>query len=939
MHPSGPGEAKPTSRAVDLVVGASGSVPLHKAANTALFGANDACSFNPLDHGSLASLKARLAPLLGAIPLATAEGVPASMRVTGTITKRTRVGRTKIVPTLEPIQVEAPSGAMVDAKSFEQLFPAQFTLLTNEIWKRAFEALSPARGRSPRIRFLKSGPETKFNDKLLIDFSGDHSKGESFEELWISANMEPGATGIYDMAKRQSTTDHHPTIGRIGAVATAFPWGHGPFHLVATLDLALKQSLRHALAKATEEVVDSFLRGSGLTGFTYSNLVTRTKSHREIRLDLINWIRMSQAMLTMNKSWRAAFNLEAIGDEVRRTIQAFEGAHLRALSSAFSQVSLATLDAAAEAQTDYAQLRAVHGGMMPAMVEPSVLAASLATNIEPFVDPAYTPSELMASFQSAFLAELSHEASEMIRAQTPRFLGTLLTRVTDHLSDLIVTDEPVVSLATPENGRLLGEKWAQMLNLCASCEDGPFLPATSLVGRKEFARFVAGTAEHGSDGRRRPPTPQDTYCIAKAHLLLSTSMRPMAVGGEMAGPKGGNSLKELAIHVLRHRWECLGQHPTGFAGYVRSHINQERQEEYGQDLRRVPSSVIEEISSLLPSLSTDACDLKLVGVKPKRLDSSWKCSLTFKVTAKQGAHGESIRQITGNGETVYLAFSVDKNWFDANSHWQTCATVPDQHLNARQAGELFPKMIKVDASGRHTGDSIDVIANAVFGSAQDEYLSSQAFGARIVRHAGALSAALNALARSRPHLLTSAMDIAQGDAPSLEEGIQASKTRSWATLGKHLRASLKSGSVSGVRAVFMSKAKGKPQLAGDEGSDPGWATAFELLAREATAEQVTAAGIAAKHFVRPNCLDRAMDAAIERAVPEVLIAFIDMGGIVNEERIAAIGLWHDAFKDEKLMSKVSSAYMRHAATQAMHNAMTISASPVARPARLRAPCL
>ena len=132
MHPSGPGEAKPTSRAVDLVVGASGSVRLHKAANTALFGANDACSFNPLDHGSLASLKARLAPLLGAIPLATAEGVPASMRVTGTITKRTRVGRTKIVPTLEPIQVEAPSGAMVDAKSFEQLFPAQFTLLTNE---------------------------------------------------------------------------------------------------------------------------------------------------------------------------------------------------------------------------------------------------------------------------------------------------------------------------------------------------------------------------------------------------------------------------------------------------------------------------------------------------------------------------------------------------------------------------------------------------------------------------------------------------------------------------------------------------------------------------------------------------------------------------------------------------------------------------------------
>ncbi len=936
MNPSAPETTHSSINTVDLVVGVVGSVTRHNSTNTVLNGEDDACSFSPLDHGSLSALRAQLAPLLGSIPLATAEGVPASMRVTGRITKRTRSGRLKVTPALEPIQVEAASGAMVAARTFEELFPAQFEHLAKEIWARAFETLSPARGPSPAIRFLKSHPGFTFRNKLLIDFSGEHSSFETFQDLWVSASMEPGPTGVFDKSRRQSTTDHHPSLGRIGAVADDFPWGNGPFHLVATLDQALKHSLRHTLSMATEEVVDRFLRGSGLTGFAYPNLVTRTRNQRDFRNDLINWIQMSSVMQTMNKSWRAVFNVDAIGAEVRRAIQAFEGSHLRALSSAFGQVSLATLDAAAATRSDFTQLRQTHGGLMTAMMDPAVVAASLATNLAPFFDGVDGDTALMASFQSGFLHELSPATAEMIRAQTPRFLGTLMTKAADHLATVSVDSEPTVSR---EVGYALGVKWSQLLNLCASSEAGPFLPATSLVSRKEYARLVAGMVTGEVNGKQRPSGPADAYAMARAHRLLSTSMRPIKVTGEMAGPKGGNSLRELATHILRHTSACLGQHPTGFANYVRARINQERLDESGQDQHRVPTSVVEEMASHLPSLRTETCSLRLVGVKNKQLESTWRGYLSFQVIPNQDESGGPIRDITVNGETLFLAFSVDKKWFGANSHWQTCSHIPDQHFNARQAGDLFPKMIKVEASGRHASDSIDLIANAVFGSASKTDISSQAFGARIVRHAGELSRALQELARSRPHLLSSALDIPPGDAPALDQGIEIAKACSWSALGRHLRASLKSGSVAGVYAAFQSIAIGQLRKAGeDEGRQLAWGKAFELLAKEGSANQVAAAGRAAKGCVRPSFLERAMDAAITRSDAEVLTSLIDMGGTVNADRMAAIGQWHDTLKNERLMSRVSSAYMRHAAEQARLSATsTLDDSP--RPTRRRAPCL
>lgn len=51
MNPSASETTQSSISVIDLVVGSAGAVPRHKSPNTVLLGANDACSFNPLDHG------------------------------------------------------------------------------------------------------------------------------------------------------------------------------------------------------------------------------------------------------------------------------------------------------------------------------------------------------------------------------------------------------------------------------------------------------------------------------------------------------------------------------------------------------------------------------------------------------------------------------------------------------------------------------------------------------------------------------------------------------------------------------------------------------------------------------------------------------------------------------------------------------------------------
>lgn len=938
--------SSPPFSASDLVVGSTGTVAPHtphKTPEKVLLGADDECSFNPLDHGSLNSLRMRIAPLLGSIPLAAAEGVPASMRVAGVISRKTRSGRVKVTSKLERIKVESPSGIMVDAKTFEERFPAQFARLLAEIRRRALVALSPAKLGTPTITFLRSQSTSRARDKLLIDFSGQHAGADCFDQLWVGANFEPGPTGIYDRSKRRCTNDLHPEPGLIGAVADDFPWGHGPFHLVATLDRALKASWLHALDKATNEVVDAFLRGSGLTGLTYPNLVTNTRSQRDIRLDLLNWIQMSASMVALGKVWRAAFNVEKIGQEVRRCIQSFEGAHLRELSSAFGQVSLTSLDVALESSQDLVLMKEQHGGLMPALMSPAVVAANAMSDLTAFVTDEGGSTALFKRIQDGLLSTLSPAACELIKAQSPRMLGTLMSRAAEHLVKVDDGTDPDGAAVNGQYGFTLGVKWAQMLNLCATSESGPFLPSTSLLKMTAFSALVAGrfTAEH--DGKARESTPEDAYSLALAHRLLGTSMRPMKAPDAKPGSKGGNSLSELALALLRHARACIGQHPTGFARYMREQINKERLEASGQERAHVPQSVLDEVASLLPSLETETCSMRLVGIKSKGMGTSWSGTMTFEVVANRGKSGDPVRALTRNGEKLLLSYRVDKRWFAETDHWDACESVPNQHMNARQAGDLFPKMVKVDASGRHNGDAPDLIADAVFGSPSQQEIDSAAFGARIVRHCGALAQALQRAAACSPFLLSSAFDIPAGDAQALDRAIESSKARSLGSLGKHLRASLKSSSAAGVYAVFRAIAKGRDDGAGEEGSQAQvWSKALEMVAMDGTGEQMAAAGRALGSRVPASCLDRAMDAAIARSNANVLSALLDLGGTIDSERMAAVGTWHDSFKDEKLMAHVSSAYMRHAATQARKAASRAAPVPDQSPARAnrrRTPCL